>query len=241
MTRKPILTLRPAEEALPEVRLAGWPCYFAVLQKGYAQDWLQYSFKTGDLSMFHRTTYAAQIDWDGKACHEVRVEYYEPEFPDARLLLALLIEASDDALAIVRWTQYYPGFTAESLAVHGDRLPKVLRPGLAWRQPWRYGNREGETEYRVGSTFILDSCRQKQVRCLQLAHTSGDSYIEEYIGEDGRCVLHRTYRRVADDQGTHSTAAEDGSGTVPDVAVNNVTYRAVADCLPNSLVFATHW
>lgn len=180
--RKPVITVRPLAagegEPLGQVRLRELPHVFGGTAKGSERTWLQYV--NDDLSMVHRTYHVAVLDWDRRQVHQIETEYYEPEFPEARLWLQEWVEETDETWRTVMWGQRYPNATAE-LRPQEAVMARVLRPG------------EGGVE---AATYLLDSCGQFQARCLRLWSGSGEgddaSPLHEYfVDEDGCCLWGR--------------------------------------------------
>ncbi len=176
--RKPTMTVTVASgERLGEVRLREDPCVFARFEKGASTGWLQYV--AGALFQVHRTYYVAEVDWDGRTLHEIEVEYYEPEFPDARLWMQWYVEQTDEAWRLVWWGQRYPNATAE-LRPQGRLMPRVLRPGAA------SGDHAVDAD-----TYILDNGGGKRVPCLRLWEGRGDGFREYFIDGQGDCLYGR--------------------------------------------------
>ncbi len=182
--RKPVITIRvqtPGEgDPLGEVRLREYPHMFGGTTAGDQRTWLMYVHD--DLAMVHRTYYLALLDWNGTPVHQLETEYYEPEFPEARLWVQDWIRETDEAWHFVMWGQRYPNATAE-LGPVSRTMGRILRPG-------------SRTAPIVDpDTYILDSCGRFQSRCLRLWHGGGDdgfAPLQEFlIDPDGNCLYGR--------------------------------------------------
>jgi len=193
--RKPVITVRPLGpgegEPLGQVRLRELPHVFGGTAKGSERIWLQYV--NDDLSMVHRTYYVALLAWDGRDVHQIETEYYEPEFPEARLWMQEWVEETDDAWRTVMWGQRYPNASAE-LRPEDSVMERVLRPG------------EGGVE---APTYLLDSCGQFQARCLRLWTGKAAEGVQEYcIDEHGDCLYGRHWGAAQGDVAADAVTME---------------------------------
>jgi len=183
--RKPVITIGTAGEGqrIAEVQLIELPHIFGRMQPGGERTWLQYV--RDDLSMVHRTYYLAELEWDGRRLHQIETEYYEPEFPEARLWMQEWIEETDEAWRVVMWGQRYPNASAELHAYEdGMRIGRRLRPG------------EGGVD---AETVVLDSCGQFQAPCLRLWQPHGNLLYEYYVDAQGACLYGRCWTPVGGD------------------------------------------
>ena len=185
--RKPVITIRPQRsdegEPLGAVQLREYPHLFGGTTPNAERTWLQYV--RDDLAMVHRTYYVALLDWQGTRVHHIETEYYEPEFPEARLWAQNWIRETDDEWHFVMWGQRYPNATAELRPAHGT-MGRWLHPGNA------------TAPIVDPATYILDSCGQFQSRCLRLWDTEGDSFAplrEFLIDPEGNCLYGRWWGR----------------------------------------------
>jgi|GEM_PF-4050266 len=181
--RKPVITIRPLAagegEPLGEVRLRENPHVFGGTTKGAERTWLQYV--NDDVAMVHRTYYLALLEWNGRPVHQIETEYYEPEFPEARLWMQEWIEETDEAWHFVMWGQRYPNATAE-LRPEDRTEGRMLRPG------------SGTGPSVDAETYVLDSCGQFQERCLRIWYDGCDNFapLKEFlIDGNGDCLYGR--------------------------------------------------
>lgn len=185
-----MITVRPLEagegKPLGPVRLREMPAIFGGTTKGAERVWLQYV--RGDLSMVHRTYYVALLQWEGRVVHQLETEYYEPEFPEARLWMQVWIEETEEAWRTVMWGQRYPDSTAELRRENGVQ-PRLLRPGAS------------EPLSVDPQTYLLDSCGQFQARCLRFWSVGDDAFSplqEFFVDGDGYCLYGRRWGPAGD-------------------------------------------
>ena len=181
--RKPEMTVTESTgEPIGEVRVGGDPCIFGRFEKGASTSWLQYV--GGALFQVHRTYYVAEVDWDGRRLHQIEVEYYEPEFPDARLWMQWYVEETEEAWRLVWWGQRYPNATAE-LHPQARLMPRRLRAGGA------------AGDYTVdAATYILDNGGGTRVPCLRVWERRGGSWSEYFVDRGGDWLYGRIWQKA---------------------------------------------
>jgi hypothetical protein len=182
--RKPEMTVTASTaERIGEVRVSGDPCIFARFERGASTLWLQYI--GGALAQVHRTSYVAEVDWDGRRLHHIEVEYYEPEFPDARLWMQWYVEETDAEWRLAWWGQRYPNATAE-LHPQTRVMPRLLRPG------------QSVGDYAVDAeTYVLDNGGGHREPCLRVWERRGPSWGEYFVDGGGDWVYGRIWGEAA--------------------------------------------
>lgn len=182
--RKPEITVTLSTgEPIAEVRLGGDPCIFGRFERGCSTLWLQYV--GGALGVVHRTYCVAEVDWDGRRLHQIEVEYYEPEFPDARLWMQWSVEETEEAWRLAWWGQRYPNATAE-LHPQSRVLPRLLRAG------------ELNGNFTVDAdTYVLDNGGGRHVPCLRVWERRGASWRAYFVDGAGDWLYGRIWDELA--------------------------------------------